>query len=380
MGLWRGKKGSTVFYRIANSNSQQKQGMRERNYEPANPQTERQANQRLKMLPAQRVYGALKPVISRAWQGVKYGVMTRQAYLKAAMAMSSGYPYIDKDNSRSVPGRYQVSKGTLSAVTTAYSDIDLHETSLLCGLSPDAAITVGDLTQELLDLNDTLQNGDQITVIVCTSDAANLTEGSLLEANYNWYTKSFYLDENGTDTLGTLGLTDYLGSENAKLSVHYKDNTLVASAVIISRQGDGGTNLRSTATLFVPDQVIDAWSSVAQQLKTVRSYQRKNPEMQNYDWPVDDTDTPAGSIRATYTLTGLTGQNAVFNGMQCMVLVSEDSGDLTAVYVTTVGAQEGLLVGTDGQALSANVEMEDVYLNVTNVSYFVGLPTVQWQA
>ena len=97
MGLWKGKKGSSVFYQIKNTNSAQKQGIRERNYEPANPKSARQASQRMRMYPAQAVYGVLKDTIERSWQGVKYGQMTRQAYLKSALR-SEFYPFVSKSD------------------------------------------------------------------------------------------------------------------------------------------------------------------------------------------------------------------------------------------------------------------------------------------
>lgn len=53
MGLWRGKKGSNVFYKIANSSNGQQQGIRQRVFDVANPKTAAQAQQRIKMRAAQ---------------------------------------------------------------------------------------------------------------------------------------------------------------------------------------------------------------------------------------------------------------------------------------------------------------------------------------
>lgn len=385
MGLWRGKKGSSVFYRIANSNSQQKQGIRERNYEPANPQTAAQASQRLKLLPAQRVYGAIKPIIERAWQGIDYGAMTRQAYLKRAISMTEGYPYLDKESNKLVPGKYQISKGTLMEITTDYDDVDTHVSSLYCDLLFDDNTTLGALSSELIDENDGLLEGDQLTIVVCATDAQNFTSEALLEASYQWHYKSIFLDTLSTDTLGPLGISDgYLlggqGTDGTQLGVHYKDKNIVASAIILSRLSNDGLYLRSTAQLFVPDAVMTAWTSQAQKTKAVKSYQRKDPISLNTNWPVDDSEMPEGSYQTTFAISGLTGSLAVFNGRECMILASETTGDPTAVYTTTVAGETGeILVGTDGLPISANVQMEDVYLTKASVTALASLPSVTWR-
>ena len=116
MGLWKGKKGSSVFYRIWNSNNKEVQGIREYRAEIRNPQSDRQADQRAKLLPVQLVKGALREVLSRSFQGVEYGAKSLLEFRRLAMRETSGYPYLTRGTTTPVPGTYLVSKGSLGDI------------------------------------------------------------------------------------------------------------------------------------------------------------------------------------------------------------------------------------------------------------------------
>lgn len=325
MGLWRGKKGSSVFYRIANSNNKEVQGIREYNPAPANPQSNAQASQRLKMQAAQRIFGALGSIIRRSWQGVKYGQKSYQKFLTLALSMEDGYPYEVKDDYRAAPGQYQISSGTLLPVETEYDDIDRHFTSLVAGtqegqtsfegvITSDTSVQM--ISSELIAGNSQLQEGDQLTFVACVCSASTFGAADLLEGRYLWYYGSFVLDSSATagrfgslsvinDVFQLHGIQDGLGVLRLAIEPVSSDNTIVASAVIVSRLQDSSTNvyMRSPSTLFVPDAVIGAWTSTEQILLSRRSYQRKaQSAAADSNWPVEPGEGVVDE-GAMYTVT-----------------------------------------------------------------------------
>lgn len=294
MGLWKGKKGSSVFYRIENSNNAQKQGVRERVYDPSNPKTSQQAGQRMRMYPAQAVYGVLKDTIERSWQGVKYGQMTRQAYLKSALR-SDIFPAVTKGDGVVVPGPYQIAKGTLNEVVAYPQDDGSIIFNFIVGTPGTALATVAAVSNELLQNNAWLKEGDQLSIVLCYT-----TDDSVVA--FNWLTASFYLN-----TSDTTPMTDILpqgaeltagadGLELNWLGSHFA----YAAACVVSREGT--TPLRSNATLSVNTAALPGYYDVEARARARRSYM--NPlKVQSTDWPVDPGDQGGGSEGDYYTIT-----------------------------------------------------------------------------
>jgi hypothetical protein len=360
----------------------QKQGMRERNYEPSNPQTNPQASQRLKMLAAQRVYGALKPIVSRAWQGVKYGAMSRQQYLKYALSMTDGYPYVSKEDSRTIPGKYQISKGTLHTISASALSIADINTGLTITSEIGQATTIGQLSQQILDNQPYIQLGDQLTFVICLMDGIDADEEVILGSNYTWVYYSFFVDPTDTrlpsDVFTEVRLSK--GTQGNSLRIGPDDyHSTVAAATILSRlDSDTGQYLRSTETLDVVQEVLAIWSKTEQVLKARRSYQ---PRLRTRaaDWEVEDQEDASRTIQTLYTISGVTGQYAPANGRQCYVRVYEDTGDLAAVYVAGDEA-EAPLVSQNGTSLSITISGEEAYVYPENIPALASLPQVIWTA
>ena len=352
MGLWRGKKGSSVFYRIANSNNNMKQGIRERAYEISNPRTTSQAGQRMKLLPAQRVYGVLKPVISRGWQGVKYGVESKQEFLKRALKLTSGYPYLEKDSSVVVPGAYQISKGTLQQVYTepsAEGDADTHDTSLQTDMEGDEQ-TMGQIFTGLLKGTPYLQDGDQITIVGCCQTSND-------EIVWNYF--SFIIDSSNTTPIAdwpnfsddTSKLSWDINTNNDEVIIKTSETFLLASAVIVSRLSDG-EYLRSTAVLAIGENAggMQNYFSGAAYRRARNSYM--NPtRTQSTDWPVEP-EIPENSYISDYALSGLTGAKATANGIVVKVTRNEETDALTGVFVTSYLGGDALVKKSDGTAVT----------------------------
>lgn len=385
MGLWRGKKGSSVFYRIANSNNNMKQGIRERAYEISNPRTTSQAGQRMKLLPAQRVYGVLKPIISRAWQGVKYGVESKQEYLKRALKLTTGYPFLEKDSSVVVPGAYQISYGTLQQVFTQPSeDPDMHTTSLKA--KPEGSeLTMGGIYEALLKGSPYLRNGDQITVVGC----CQTSNGEII-----WNYFSFIIDVDSTVVINqdpyfeknenTLTWNIEVVSEGETsngITINTATAFLLASAIIVSRL-DGEDYKRSTSVLAINDSAgsMTNYFNVAAFRRARNSYM--NPtRTQSTDWPVEP-ELPENSYISDYALNGLTGNKAQCNGIVVLVTRNEETDALTGVFVKQYLGGDAL-VKRDGTLVEYEVQQEGetlVYaISPSDQPDLANLPTIPYE-
>lgn len=350
-GLWRGKKGTSVFYKIKNSKNAQKQGIRERVYEISNPQSTGQASQRMKMLPAQRLANVLKNVIERGFEGVEYGVKSRQEFLKYALKMTTGFPATEKDATTIYPGKYLIASGTLpKMITEIVRDSGLSKPGFNVADLTDVA-TIGDLSSKMLAYNAFLMTGDQITFVVC--GCYDDTDNSAL----SWKVESFIIDE--TDTTPLTGLASALKMDQTYQLVLDADlagfEWWAATATILSRESATGGHLRSESILTVSSEYDFLFTNEAYSAAR-RSYQKKNAAVTS-DWPVEPGNTIGGVtvVDGTFVLSGLTGDAATLNGLLVRVKVREDNGALAGVYVYNVGGTsigDNALVSTTDQPVT----------------------------
>lgn len=84
-GIIKGKKGNTVFYKVANSNNKEKQGLRE--YVPVvrNPKTDGQKYQRAIAATVMRAYAAGKAIFDHSFQGIQNGGRNMNHFRKLNM-------------------------------------------------------------------------------------------------------------------------------------------------------------------------------------------------------------------------------------------------------------------------------------------------------
>lgn len=385
MGIWRGRKGSTVFYYNRNSNNAQKQAMRERVYEISNPQSNSQVSQRMKLLPAQRVQQQLLSVLKRSWQGVEYGGKSLNQFMKYALKMTEGIPFVDKGDDRAIPGEYIISKGTIPQVITTVEDIDIHNTTLPA--TGTDTTPWGEQSQAMIDAG-VCEQGDQITFVVCLTDAANTEAAS--SARYMWHVRSVICDTADTTTLAqttdgwpfTLGVNDAQGPLSTGFIINIISNVynLAASAVVISRQSS--TPMRSTAQLLVNENLLSFWFTQTRRSTARRSYQKQGGAL-NTNWPVDPDEEGGGGssvVDGTFEITGQTGAKATCNGKLARVRINQDSGVVVAVYII---AEESGVIGTNmlvdnatGNAMVYTSEMQDYGLKPVDVTALANLPTI----
>ena len=311
--------------------------IRQRVESPKNPKTTAQAGQRYKLLPAQRIASALKEIIERGQQGVKYGLESRNLFMKRALKMTTGFPYMEKDDPKIIPGEYQLTKGTLTEVSITYSNGNFVS-SLYCTESGLPG-TLGILSERLITANPTLQDGDQITFVAFSIDDND---------NVIYTYKSIILNVNSDEDLASVyNNLDYklfavdINQDN-RLVISDSDYTVVAAAIIISRANGANGYLRSNATLTVDktNDVIAKYFTATGQSDALKTYEGDTSISNNTNWPVDvDGDGGAsggggGSSveRGLYTLTAADCEAGASGPVGSKILVGMVNGVIKNIY------------------------------------------------
>lgn len=280
-----GKLGNAVYYKLKYSSSGQKQGIREYVPQPSNPQTTPQIDQRIKMTAVTSCYRAFGDVIRRAFEGVEYGQPSYARWSSLALGASFQGPFLEKDQKIPCPViGVPMSIGSLPTVTVEQGDnMSSLKTSL--ALTSEGS-TVGELSQDLLNNNNWLQEGDQITICLISTD--NVPLGNIFAQSW-----SFYLNIDNTSSINRI----------AGCVIEAQDNTMgfgvgsdipLCACVIISREG---SHLRSTSYWGYNGSFIQIYAMSNTDEK--RDTYRKTTRSTSTDWPVDPGATPSqGSVTA----------------------------------------------------------------------------------
>lgn len=163
-GVRRGKQGNTVFFKIANSNNKEVQGSREYVASIRNPKTTGQLAQRVKLAPAVNFYKAFEAeILNHSWQGVQYGARSHSEFMKRALSMTAGFPFVPKDTTRLVPGAYQISRGSVPGIQVDY--IDGASIATNCDFQTTSDLSYESNVNSILAANPKLKQGDQITLV-----------------------------------------------------------------------------------------------------------------------------------------------------------------------------------------------------------------------
>lgn len=267
IGVVSGKIGSTVGFKISNPADKEVQGWRPYQPKVNNPRTEPQAIQRLKMAPALNFYRLLAQVLDNAWQGQRYGDLSRRYFMSQAMTQTTGIPFIVKGDKRFYPGEYPVAQGSLVRQSVSAIADNLLTTSLV---SPGVSGTWGEFSQGLINKNFGIKNGDKLTFIFVGTNAL----GEYLPA-YSFV----ILDTDNTtpaaDILASSNLT-FAGAVDAALQVGVVNavSDIVAGAVILSRLDttSGVKWLRSNSVMFCSDDYKEVQMGTLAYQAAVQSY------------------------------------------------------------------------------------------------------------
>ena len=277
IGVVSGKLGSSVGFKITNPATKEVQGWRPYQSKVTNPKTEPQAIQRMKMAPAQNFYRLLSQILDNAWQGQRYGNLSRRFFMSQAMTQVTGIPFIVKGDKRFYPGEYPVAQGSLVRQSVTAISGDLLTTSLV---SPGVSGTWGEFSQGLINKNFGIKDGDKLTFIfVGTSDI-----GEYLPA-YSYIILDTTNTTPAADILASSNLS-FAGAADAQLQVGVVNavSDIVAGAVILSRldTSSGVKWLRSNSVMFCSDEYKEVRMGSAAYQASIISYM--NTDSIQSDW------------------------------------------------------------------------------------------------
>lgn len=281
-GKYRGKLGDSVGYKIANAKKAGTIGTRQYVAEIANPKTQAQATQRMRMKPAINFYRGLASLLDHSWQGVKYGARSRARFMQLALSPTlTGFPYVDKGEERFIPGEYPVSIGSVPfTCSLRFGNNGYFEGT---GIFSDTTAadwektSWGDFSKEVLMRNSMLQDGDEVTIIW-----VSLVNGFYIPGH-----RYFVLDTTSLatcyDIFSGAGIaiiddgTCYplpTMPTNEEGNVFGNAGLIVAGAIIVSRHPakNSDTWLRSTSYMQVADSVKSEWMTEERLLTAKATY------------------------------------------------------------------------------------------------------------
>jgi hypothetical protein len=264
IGNFKGKVGNIVGYNLKDSNNKQTQGLRA--YQPVvrNPKTSRQAEQRAKMAPINATYRALKGIIDRGQEGVAYGNKSRLRFLSEAMKQFDG-PWFLKGETVTLPIKTNITRGSLQPISVSEIGDKGFSTLLNIG-SAETLATIGAVSSALLANNAFLKEGDQLTFVIGEVGAVAIVS-IVLDSASTTPTSNFIAD---TGFLNFEQTVEFSTSRNF-------------GCVILSREGDSGQHLRSTAALTLSSEAAaDTHYTSAAKDAAIESYMAANG---NTDWP-----------------------------------------------------------------------------------------------
>lgn len=298
---YRGKLGQTVGMKNGFGGSQ----AFNREYVATNSsESNAQIDRRLRMLPAVNFRRQLDSVISRGWQGEKYGGPTNRKFMQNALRTPlANIPQLEKGDSRAIPGEYQISKGSIPTIdVNSIANDGTVETTLAVTEDLRPTSTVAAYSTDLIANNSFLQEGDQLTFIrVWTPDTTTVP--------YCVYEiQSFQLDTNNTETLANtmnmplINTDDVLVIDVPEVSWH----KVIAAAVVVSREGT--TPKRSTSYMTVKKDLLTDFFGSSVKANVRQSYKKTTSSALNTNWAYDPDseteDTGFVTIGVTVTPTG----------------------------------------------------------------------------
>lgn len=258
---FRKKLGQAVGYNLKNSNSKETGAVRV--YQPivANPKTDAQSAQRIKLMPLQIFYQSFGDVLNHSFEGRKVGQMNRQRFMQLNMAGNAEVaPAVQKGERVLAPIKCQVSSGSLTIDTslTPGANKSLVTSSLKCnsGIAGDLkALSVAEFSQNIIAANLGLEDGMEVAVMLIVSSERDVRAGVPLK---------FYIVLNSADNITTVedcmgnvsNFIDFSSTDRGFLQISATDDEVtpfLGAAIIVSRKRNTGwsnNNARFYPTTF----------------------------------------------------------------------------------------------------------------------------------
>lgn len=338
---FRGKVGNVIGYLTKNRAGRYEQTVK--SYQPvvANPQSYAQALARVPIGPVQRVCSALLPLIQRGWEGTAYGDPSKSEFLSYNLKYFRG-PFMVKGAVEVPPGPMLITKGSLAsiAIDTINSTYDggYVNFNLLYRLE-HGSYTKGEIAEELLDKNDQLVRGEQLTFVLVY----------LVEGEFHYRYESLFLDPN--DTSVPRGILSWIETMDGRLcfSGDYAPNGVeFAAACVIRSQSYGESSFKRSTSFLTLSPTLYLYNDDTAVRNAVASYRTgEDPE----DW--EDDPTPEYQQLAYVCMVTIT-QGMVLaadwagaEGKQCLGYVTK-GGEMGVFYLYSTTHSANCLL--DGNA------------------------------
>lgn len=348
----------------------------------ANPKTDAQNVQRMKLGPAQHFYDAFSSLLNHSWQNVQYGTKSRNHFMSLALRRNGG-PYVVKGNEALVPGGYPISSGSLGNIGIIYGgtengSFNCYQTSLVASLDVinalpnarevfDTPLDFNTFNTILLGSNEWIKEGMKLTMLMVIRDEdsagvhfspryAQITLGGAT-ANGDWdtFAKLFRI-------LGGLPM----GQNSMFLILPDLDSELfnVAAVGLIVSEGDRADDKRSTSYMAIDNTTAEQFYSESAYKLAIQSYKTGSGVALGDDWILNTS--ALGQIGRVVSQAFIYQNHTYLN---------------LALVVTSAGANEtfpfvdgGYLVNQNGNRLRL---LNNAYVKAIDV-YGDGVKTIEW--
>lgn len=287
---YRGKLGQTVGMKNGYGGSESFS----REYVSTNSSdSDAQIERRMRMLPAVNFRKQIADLISRGFQGVKYGGPSTREFMKFAMVLPlADTPQLVKNSTVAFPGPYLISKGSLGTITCSIGE-DTITTNLRC--KSNIYATIGDLSTSLIEGGMVLQ-GDLVTIV-----HAYITSAEQDDVQNVFYERwSFQVDPDSTDTLPDFIMILEESTETIEFTTR-AGYISVGMGIVISREGT--TPLRSTCRFGVNKAFWPDYFGSVLKPAVKQSYKKTTSATQSTNWPYDPDIEPEESGFVTIGVT-----------------------------------------------------------------------------
>jgi len=352
-GAWTGKLANTVGYLLKNSNNNVTQGVRA--YQPivSNPKSEPQATQRMKMTAALNFYRQLGPILNNAWQGTKYGTESRQKFMSLAMSKVTGIPFVDKGDKKFYPGEFPVAQGSIPTQSvTLISTSNGALTTLKTTLTANSlnTLTWGEVSQDLVNLNFGIKNGDKLTFIVVAEN-----NGEYMPV-YTYVILNTQSEDLASIVFANSKLiitpvdSKISFAINAFATTGLATSSMVAAAIIVSRYPSAGNTWeRSNASMKCSDAYLALMMGTERFNNAAATYMNKSTSLSS-DW---------------YLNVGVDGKGTVISGGagdSNLSIVSQENITVTLDHNNNgdISTQIAILTMSDGTKRAAKTDQNNI--------------------
>lgn len=341
---FRGKVGNVIGYLTKNRAGRYEQTVK--GYQPvvANPQSYAQALARVPVGPVQRICSALLPLIQRGFEGTAYGDPSKNEFLSYNLKYFRG-PYMPKGTVSVPPGPMLISKGSLRSVNVSYITEPHENPYVSWGLylkSPFSGSTIGSLATHLLNENEWLVPGEQLTFVWCLLD----------HDQYIWQYWSLILDETDNRALPTwFGSIESYEDWLSFIFSETANGVSVCAVGCVRSQPYGESSFRRSTCILECNQYVELYNDAAAVQNAVASY-RDGEDTE--DW--EDDPTPEYQKIAYLCMVDVTADMVIVADgttipqIQCLGYVTK-GGDIGIFYMYSTLYRKNVLLNAKAQIL-----------------------------